>query len=1183
MTDRRAHSRLRGHARARAAGHARDGAGPGDHRAPGAGSGLPERLSPAPPWPSPHRSPRQPAVPAPPSRARHTRWPGLLTGLCCLLAVPVATATNTAAHSAARGAAHTFANTTGTAADAGAAPLTTMLDAHCPPLQAAGPPRSLGEIQDEGRRSVLGHRVDTLALVCEGWAQVRRSPRPGAAAAAEWGANAAIGLYQAGRLAEAQAMAEATYQASDQRTAGSARIAARAAGLLAALAFQARRLDEAVRWSERGLVAQGTLATTGQDARQLLHLRHNHAALLARSGRIDEAEAGFRASVARASRDLPTQAELMAASLQELATLMGQTDRLHEALAISQRLIALRARWTPQNTVQLALAHNQLARVQMRLMQHDEARASLDQALVLLQARAAADPGLVRAGVLNASGLLHFDRGHIDAARQAWQEAWSLVRAQQPDSPREAEALRWLGEAQSAAGDLGAALASFRRARLLLESSGRSFGPATLGVWLGLVHLHLTLGDPASAQEAMQSLEARLPGMTVAASDSSRLQQWRAALAQRQGDAVAARQALQRADALLPPAYAADHPWRLELSAARCRLDAAQCAPLAAVLAAPGSWLPPSARAKALLALAHQTEPAGPSVDGLARSAEALAAGLASGQRELVWPAQALHARQLAARGQTRDAIAFGKLALDELQQMRGSLGGADTAAADGLIADKHGLYREVAEWLLTQQRFGEAVEVLNLLKRSELDDFHERAAPRPGQALSLTGQEESLRAALADLASADRAALDELRLLQRRANRGTLGADERRRLERLTAEAEARSARIRTQLAQVVARAMGTASAGGERAGSALPAIRAPEAADTLHVYLLTGTQQLSLLMVGTAHSALVQIDRGRDALAADVLRLLDRIGQRRGAQQEAAALYQLIARPVDLAAQRLGARRLVLWLDGPLRYLPFGLLDDGRGPMGVRYAIQRAAPMAAGVGAASANLAAPAALPVAGRLSAWGVTRALQGLPALPGVAEELCRIVDGPVSGLEPPGPDCGPGHGLISGQAVANDGFSQAALATLAQDRRPDIVHLATHFVLRPGNIGRSWLLLGDGQRLTLQQLAQGGLGQRRLVTLSGCETGTPGQAGGDRGEGGEVDGLADTLLHRGASAVLASLWRVADHDTARFMPLFYAALKQQPDDPARALQQARRSAAGQGMAPEAWAAFTLTMR
>ena len=74
-------------------------------------------------------------------------------------------------------------------------------------------------------------------------------------------------------------------------------------------------------------------------------------------------------------------------------------------------------------------------------------------------------------------------------------------------------------------------------------------------------------------------------------------------------------------------------------------------------------------------------------------------------------------------------------------------------------------------------------------------------------------------------------------------------------------------------------------------------------------------------------------------------------------------------------------------------------------------------------------------------------------------------------------------------------------------------RAAVLHIGTHFVLRPGNMSRSWLMLGDGGRLPIERLRALDLGAPGLVTLSACETAVPG--GG--ADGREIDGLAATWL------------------------------------------------------------------
>ena len=78
----------------------------------------------------------------------------------------------------------------------------------------------------------------------------------------------------------------------------------------------------------------------------------------------------------------------------------------------------------------------------------------------------------------------------------------------------------------------------------------------------------------------------------------------------------------------------------------------------------------------------------------------------------------------------------------------------------------------------------------------------------------------------------------------------------------------------------------------------------------------------------------------------------------------------------------------------------------------------------------------------------------------------------------------------------------------------------VIHLASHFVLQPGKAADSYLLLGDGGRLSLADFDQRGLRFNNvdLLTLSACDTAAP--AGGD---GREVEGLGTIAQRRGAGA------------------------------------------------------------
>ena len=86
----------------------------------------------------------------------------------------------------------------------------------------------------------------------------------------------------------------------------------------------------------------------------------------------------------------------------------------------------------------------------------------------------------------------------------------------------------------------------------------------------------------------------------------------------------------------------------------------------------------------------------------------------------------------------------------------------------------------------------------------------------------------------------------------------------------------------------------------------------------------------------------------------------------------------------------------------------------------------------------------------------------------------------------------------------------------------------VLHAGTHFSLRPGNAMRSFLVLGDGSRLMLDQLADLDFTDLELGTLPACQTA---MGGGQTDDGRAVEGLSTIAQQRGARQVVASLWRV----------------------------------------------------
>jgi len=124
------------------------------------------------------------------------------------------------------------------------------------------------------------------------------------------------------------------------------------------------------------------------------------------------------------------------------------------------------------------------------------------------------------------------------------------------------------------------------------------------------------------------------------------------------------------------------------------------------------------------------------------------------------------------------------------------------------------------------------------------------------------------------------------------------------------------------------------------------------------------------------------------------------------------------------------------------------------------------------------------------------------------------------------------------GVLPGVIRLDEQFTRLALTDGLREGYP-VVHIASHFRFDPDREELSYLLLGDGSTLSLQELENSpGIFERvELLTLSACET-----ALGANGK--DVEGMAFVAQDLGAKAVIASLWPVSDKGTEVLMREFY---------------------------------------
>jgi CHAT domain-containing protein len=265
------------------------------------------------------------------------------------------------------------------------------------------------------------------------------------------------------------------------------------------------------------------------------------------------------------------------------------------------------------------------------------------------------------------------------------------------------------------------------------------------------------------------------------------------------------------------------------------------------------------------------------------------------------------------------------------------------------------------------------------------------------------------------------------------------------------------------------------------------------------------------------------------------------------------------------DLRGYR--AKTLMWSLDGVLRYVPMGALHDGKEYLAERY------PSVVFTTASLTRLLDPTA--TTWRAFGLGVSKRHGDFPALPAVPRELHAIIRESASSEA---------RGVMPGVIRLDEQFTRKAMVDGLHEGYP-VVHIASHFSFNAAKEETSFLLLGDGSHLSVEEMqnSPGIFEQVELLTLSACDTATTGA------NGKEVEGLAFVAQDLGAKAVLATLWPVADVGTEVLMREFYRLREANPRwSKAEALRQAqvallkmpRRDLNAQLAHPHYWAAFIL---
>ncbi|PYS91922.1 MAG: hypothetical protein DMF62_01490 [Acidobacteria bacterium] len=507
--------------------------------------------------------------------------------------------------------------------------------------------------------------------------------------------------------------------------------------------------------------------------------------------------------------------------------------------------------------------------------------------------------------------------------------------------------------------------------------------------------------------------------------------------------------------------------------------------------------------------------------------------------------------RSVAAQKQNRRlAILFGKQAVNKYQEIRSSVNRLGKPARDAYLNKIRASYTALAELLIADGRLPEARAVIAMLKEEEVFDYVSRDATEV-DALSrrsdLRDDEKQALAKYDDLVLKIAALGGEFAKLQQTKNAlpdgQELPENDRKRFEELAdqlAKANTVFQVFLRNLSEEYARKPTIVAEIQENIG--LQTDLSSWGTGVVALYTVASEERYRVILTTPE----VQVDGKSEIKAAE---LNKKIAAFRAAVQDphvdprplGKELYDILVKPIEKHLEDSHAKTLLWSLDGSLRYLPLAALWDGKEYFGQKYQ---------NVLITLASRTRLSEEPNRDwRILGLGVTAAKQlaepdgtrmmSFSALPSVRKELSSIVNDERSV-----------GGVISGKTLIDQEFNERSLKDrLAQ--RFKVVHIASHFSFRPGDMTKSFLLLGDGTALTMDkfktspQLKFSGV---ELLTLSACDT----ASGETDANGKEVESFAVIAQQNGAKAVLATLWPVADESTAAFMAEFYRIKTKSPE-------------------------------
>jgi CHAT domain-containing protein len=426
------------------------------------------------------------------------------------------------------------------------------------------------------------------------------------------------------------------------------------------------------------------------------------------------------------------------------------------------------------------------------------------------------------------------------------------------------------------------------------------------------------------------------------------------------------------------------------------------------------------------------------------------------------------------------------------LQTIRHDNQGLDDSLRKSFEKSIESTYRYLAGLLVDRQRFGEAEEVLNLLKDKEAADFIRRDAVteqlKPATLLDFERKAlERYEQVLTQIVSYGEA---KSALVAKAAKTALSGAESERsrQLDRDLSAANTVLLRFFAEQEKTFAANSAAAKRVGElRESEGLQDTLQALGPDVVAIYTLVLPDRYTALLVTSGarkaySTAIPEAELNRKIF--DFRQQLQDPGS--NPLPLAQELYKILF-PEGLRQDLdgMGAKTIMWSIDSTIRYVPIAALHDGQQYLVARF---------------RNSLITPASLTRLTESSqtlwkgvGFGVSHANGNFSALPGVPEELRRIFRQGESGDAP-----------VLGRVRLDPDFTREAFEAAMRQPEKSVVHIATHFDSRPGVAANSHLLLGDGSELSLAEIEAtprlfSGVD---LLTLSACSPGRGGRTDDD---------------------------------------------------------------------------------